>query len=171
MISCDKVKELLMSSYIDNELDENIVKQVRHHLNICADCRELESLLKKNIVTPLEKSRTMVPSDAVWNAIEAEIGGSVEQIPKDLETFWEKLRRAILRPLPVMSSAIAGLSLIILLGYNLYVRTAADNTDIYVENYFRKHIRFLDYLESDAGNYYTKGDYLGLMTPIEKYLF
>jgi hypothetical protein len=172
MISCEKVKELLMTSYTDGELDEKSRKEVKAHLQKCAECRELEILINKEIVKPLKASKVLEPSSTVWESIEKAISGESEQVLETkTESFWEKIHGIVLKPVPAMLSSLSIISLLALLIYHVSVNNLPENTDIYVENYFSKHIRFLDYLESDAGNYYTKSDHLGFMTPIEKYLF
>ena len=166
MISCEKIKERLLTSYIDNELDEKSMKEVEAHLSGCSECRELEALLKKDIIAPLEGAALMEPSSEVWAAIEEEIS-----VPVTVEAgvpFWERIRHTIFSPVPAAAVSFLVLGFMI---FSIFHTSVSANVDIVVDNYFGKHIRFLDYLDSNSGDYYTDNDHLGFISPIEKYIF
>ena len=166
MISCEKIKELLLTSYIDDELDENIRKEVEQHLDECFECRELVIMLKKDIIAPLEGSSLAEPSIEVWAKIEEQISEPVDAGAK--YTFWERVRHTIFSPVPVAAVSFLVVGFII---FSIYHTSSTENVDLDVESYFGKHIRFLKYLDSSGGEYYSDNDHLGFMSPIEKYLF
>lgn len=165
MISCEKIKEILLTSYIDNELDEKTRKEVEQHLAGCYGCRELESLAK-DVIAPLEKAGLMEPSSDVWASIEEQI--SVPEQVEVSEPFWEVIRRTVLRPVP---AAAVSFLVIGFLFFSVFYNMGQKTVDPALDKYFSNHIRFLDYLESNGGEYYTDNDHLGLISPIEKYLF
>ena len=58
---CDKVKELLMTDYIDKELDGAAEKLVRQHLESCAACRAFEAAVQKSAIKPLKAAAQKSP--------------------------------------------------------------------------------------------------------------
>ena len=166
MISCDKVREILMTLYLDNELEGKQRNEVEAHLAGCSECRELETLLVKDVVGPLKETALMEPSSAVWDSIEAKISGPVKI--GGVGDLFERIWRIVLRPVPVaaVSFLVAGVLI-----FSVFLTSVPGTGDIDVENYFSKHMRFLDYLDSNGEDYYPISDHLGIISPIEKYLF
>lgn len=70
---CDKVKELLMTDYIDGQLDGQTEKLVRQHLESCAACRAFEASVRKSAVEPLKAAAQKRPPAYVWERIRREV--------------------------------------------------------------------------------------------------
>ncbi len=68
-MKCDKVRELLMTDYIDAELDTGTEQLVREHLAACADCRGLECEVREAGVRGLAGAKRPEPPPYVWNRI------------------------------------------------------------------------------------------------------
>jgi predicted anti-sigma-YlaC factor YlaD len=74
MMHCDTVKELL-SDYIDNSLEPNVISQVSSHLETCLDCEKLVQRVKA-ITLQLKKSQTIKTSAEFDKNLRARIMGT-----------------------------------------------------------------------------------------------
>lgn len=69
MKKCDYFQDLILTEYIDGELDKNILGVLEGHLLDCSDCRALLREVKDSAVNPLKLSvRQPVPGE-LWDAI------------------------------------------------------------------------------------------------------
>jgi anti-sigma factor RsiW len=72
-MNCEKVRELLLADYTDNELDEAARARVSAHLESCASCKAYEVRIRKSAVEPFKGVRQMAPGEHVWKEIERSI--------------------------------------------------------------------------------------------------
>jgi len=99
-MQCEKVKDLLMTDYIDKELDEPLSKEVEGHIESCGDCRSLKETLEKAAIKPLEDSQKQMPPEHLWQKIKANIEeeassrSSLIDILHDLGSLLRKRRPA-----------------------------------------------------------------------------
>ena len=79
MNTCKEFKDLILTDYIDGELDEKTKGQLEGHLRACSPCREFADEAKAQLVTPFaQASRAAVPED-LWRSIEESIVGEGEE--------------------------------------------------------------------------------------------
>lgn len=72
MDSCKKFRDLILTDYMDAQLDAASQAQVDRHLQKCAACKAFAAEVK-NLVLPFEKAtRQQVPAH-LWKAIEERI--------------------------------------------------------------------------------------------------
>ena len=77
-MKCEKIRDIIITDYIDNELDEAGQAAIDGHLAVCENCRLFEKSLAA-AVKPLRNYETSLPPDFLWsrikNALEREIAG------------------------------------------------------------------------------------------------
>ena len=69
---CDKIRDLLLTDYMDNELDRNTANAVKKHLLICPACLKLDQKLRaqRSIMTSSEKN---INHEKIWENIRLQI--------------------------------------------------------------------------------------------------
>lgn len=73
MSPCKNFRDLILTDYIDGEIEQKIKVQLEEHLRTCSSCREFADEAKTRLVAPFQKAAPdPVPQD-LWSAIETEI--------------------------------------------------------------------------------------------------
>ena len=104
-MECKKVKDRLMTEYLDKELGSKERVKVDQHLTECMDCREFFEAVRKTSVIPFEGTGEMRPDGIVWEKITERLESQKAHTGNE---FWIWLDRiASWRPLPVMRVAFA----------------------------------------------------------------
>jgi len=107
MKKCDHFKDLILTDYIDGELDKNVRESLEGHLLSCRDCQAFVQEVKNNAVSPFQKAcRQPVPVE-IWQTIREDIEQEyTKQNP--LEDFIERLKGLVFVPrfIPVFASVI-----------------------------------------------------------------
>ena len=97
---CKRYKELLLTDYIDGEIDTEIRKDIDNHLIICSSCRQFkEDVVEKAINVFNEVSREKVP-EGLWSSIKEKMTQKRFREAEEMPSF---LQRALgsLSPLPI----------------------------------------------------------------------
>ena len=68
-MDCHKIKEILMTDYVDSELTGQMQERIKEHLASCPACKQFEESLLRNAVNPLRGSATIRPPAGVWTRI------------------------------------------------------------------------------------------------------
>ncbi len=68
-MNCERIKELIMTDYIDNELKSGLKEKIESHIKECANCRQLEQDLKRQACLPFRNLETLIPDDTLWQKI------------------------------------------------------------------------------------------------------
>lgn len=107
MKKCEQIKELILTDYLDGELDKNTVDGIESHLLDCGDCRAFFKEVKNNTTLPFQKVlRQPVPVE-LWSAIKENIEN--ENRPTNpLADFLDQFRGLIVFPklVPVFASIV-----------------------------------------------------------------
>ena len=110
MKKCDYFKDLILTDYIDGELDKNLAGELESHLLDCGDCR---AFLKEVKTLPLPCSanvrlalRQPVPAE-LWDAIKQNIEHE-NQKTSPVADFVDQLKGLIVFPrlVPVFASLV-----------------------------------------------------------------
>ncbi len=111
MKKCDYFKDLILTDYIDGELDKNSAGSVESHLLDCSDCRAFFKEVKDNAaIFPVSCSANVlhqpVPA-GLWAAIKQSIEHE-NQARSPLADFIDRLKGLIVFPrmVPVFASLI-----------------------------------------------------------------
>ena len=114
-MKCKKIQELLLSDYLDGELNDDLHNEINIHLSMCPECRQFESALHKKVVEPLKKAKKINPPERVWVHIKEAI---VREESEKSEGFLGKLhyyfRRffSALKAVPTFATVITAVILI-----------------------------------------------------------
>ena len=72
-MNCKEIQELIMTDYIDGEIEEKLEKEVREHLKSCSRCQEFEGSLRKEAIEPFKKVEPVSPPEFTWSKIKRRI--------------------------------------------------------------------------------------------------
>lgn len=103
MDMCKKIQELILTDYLDGEINEASIDK---HIASCEECRKFIAVVKKTTVEPLKNSKKDVLSqEIVWSKIQKEI--SKEKIYSneydDAPSFFEKIKESFFLPNPTLA--------------------------------------------------------------------
>jgi len=107
MKKCEAFKDMILTDYIDGQLDKNTAKTLESHLQGCHDCRAFLQEIKVRAVLPFAKAnRQQVPAE-LWETIQQKIENE-EQAPGLWEGFINGLKGLFVFPrlVPVFASLI-----------------------------------------------------------------
>ncbi len=138
-MNCKKIRELVMTDYIDAELGEDLAKKVQSHLNLCEKCRALEESLRKTGLEPFKDLDQARPPDYVWERIK-------ENMEKD---------RAKEYVFPVFTGrrhVFAALTAVAACVIILVITGAYLNSEKQINSFFQEQADFLGSLEKDAAS-------------------
>ena len=72
-VTCEKMRDLILTDYLDGELDELVRQNVERHLRDCTNCRGLAEDVKKKLVLPLTQTIDKEVPERVWLSIKEKI--------------------------------------------------------------------------------------------------
>lgn len=161
-MNCKRIKELIMTDYVDGEASAELQKEVEEHLSTCSQCKQFEQALRQIAVEPFKKAQIIKPPESVWYGIkeaieEKQSEGLFVGLKNVLSTIFN-LRK------PVVAMAIVAAVIFIAA---VFVKLPFNNQHA-VSGYLEEQIDFLSYLDADEINYFN-GEYVDLGTTIEEY--
>lgn len=167
-MKCEKVRDFLMSDFLDGELEGKQAEEVRVHLRDCKACRRFEEEVKAAAVIPLREAGPLNPPDSVWQKIEASIDGQTRK-SWNLAGFPESVRGFFARiPVFVPKPVFGGLGVLGVVLIALLMTLPAGTRSERVRNYLGEQMLYLTGISSQQNGGETDGDWLG--TPAELFL-
>lgn len=113
MDTCKKIKDLILTDYLDKEADQSVKAQIDEHLLSCPDCRLLAEDVKEQLVLPFESTTRHEVPEHLWTIIKDKIQN--EPNPRsNFKTFIQTFVNVF--SFPYLAPALAGLVIVILLG-------------------------------------------------------
>lgn len=112
-MDCNRMKEIILTDYIDGRLNARELKDVEAHLASCKPCRAAASELL-SLRAEFGKSRREEPPSEVWERIRSE----VERTPAATvfsQDFFRSLRPVFARLRPAITVAAAATLILIVL--------------------------------------------------------
>ncbi|MFH1645527.1 MAG: zf-HC2 domain-containing protein [Candidatus Omnitrophota bacterium] len=162
-MNCKRVRELILTDYLDNCMSDNVRIEFDAHLAECAECNLFAHKVKDEVSKPFSSVQKEVPPEKVWhNLKEVIVEEGKQPVSNPFVELLGKLARARFFPRPAFAFATAMAIMLILA---VFVARPLHNQAI-LDNYINDQIGFLDSLEEFSGESY---DEIG--TSIEKYLF
>jgi len=157
MKKCDFFKDLILTDYIDGQLDKNAAGGVQSHLRSCRDCAAFLKEVKNTGIVPFQQvSHQPVPSE-LWDAVRQ---GIEQERTNPLEDLIDRLRGWV--AFPRMVPIFASLVLMFLAG------SVTVNTVQVQQTKEKEQGEYLVSLLSSSGSS-SQGDNNDLGTPIEHY--
>lgn len=107
MNTCNSIKELILTDYLDGQSNSTVNRKINDHLLICSDCRLFAQDAKEKLVVPFESvSQENVP-DHIWFSIKERIEKETSAHVQG-ESLISKVVRFLTIPnfVPVMGSLV-----------------------------------------------------------------
>ncbi|MCP4267614.1 MAG: hypothetical protein GY777_18960 [Candidatus Brocadiaceae bacterium] len=79
-MKCDKVQELILTDYLDGQINEELKVGIEKHLTSCTDCKEYERVARATTVTPFNNMERLSPPATTWVRIRRQI--EKEELPQ-----------------------------------------------------------------------------------------
>src|SRR5262245_44676147 len=96
MDDCKRLKDLILTDYVDGEADPAVKNEIESHLSAFGECRRFAEDVQKNLVGSFKAApRAQVP-ERVWSAISQQLEGN--QLEDETDSFWEKWLKPFLNP-------------------------------------------------------------------------
>ena len=107
MKKCEQFRDLILTDYIDGELNKNAAGGLESHLLDCSDCRALLKEVKNNAALPFQQVRHQPVPAGLWDTIKQNIEQE-NRASNPLADLIEKLKGLIVFPrlVPVFASLI-----------------------------------------------------------------
>jgi anti-sigma factor RsiW len=162
-MDCRKIREIIMTDYIDGELEPRVKDKIDRHLKACPGCREFEARLRAEVVGPIRESQRYSPPESTWENIEKAI------IQKELEGVSDYLNRisrgfASLRR-PAVALAVSLGVLLVVIG--VFKEPPVNNSQE-ISRFIQDQMAFYSYLDGQKSAI-INGDYADFGTSIEEY--
>lgn len=144
-MNCKKARELILTDYLDEQMEAEPQKSLEDHLSACFHCREFVSVAQKNILKPFMDAEKAHPSDQVWRQIKETIKeGPESAMPDSLTVFLNIFKKYFL--FPKSAYALAGILVLILV------------TIPWTRPMMNKEIKYIEYLVEATEDVSTSQD-------------
>ncbi|MCM8787466.1 MAG: zf-HC2 domain-containing protein [Candidatus Omnitrophica bacterium] len=108
-MKCKKVKRLLLTDYIDNEIDEKIKEVVDKHLIACRNCFNFKNDLEKKL-SVLKTTKQITAPDFLWYNFKEKLEATKETKQKLFPLINLEFKKLINRAIPIT----VGISILLL---------------------------------------------------------
>jgi anti-sigma factor RsiW len=162
-VTCKIVQDLILTDYLDGQLDAKQEKNVEEHLAQCRQCREFAAAARKVTIDPFANARKIDTPEFLWSRIKDSIlAEQQEEKTCALADFWQRVESFFRVPLPVLARS----TIIVLI---LIIGTVAQLTFNHKRSArAQEQVDYFGYLADDSGDVTLNGNN-GLGTLIEQY--
>ena len=164
-MNCKKVRELLLTDYLDKQTGLELRTEVEEHLKICPECRRLEDEIRRAIVLPFKDAKGPQAPHYLWLNIKERIAERESSKRSLLDWLREKLQ---VFSFPAPALTFASTMVILLAVFGLIAKQNMDKNQI--SDYFSQQISFYSVLNNGSENGDNK-ESADLGSTVEKYLF
>ncbi len=139
---CKKIRELILTDYIDGELDSGVSEKIESHLASCEGCRKVKEEAS-GVTASLRGSARLDPPETLWAGIKEAI--EEENAAKENDVFFgiREFLAAKKPVLAVMATAFAIAAVVLVKSY-VY-------DPLVLNAYMVEQMEFLDYLDNGNG--------------------
>lgn len=163
-MNCKKIKELIMTDYVDGEANSSLQRDIKEHLASCKDCRQFERTLQRTAIEPFKNAQKIQPPDIVWDRIKEAVGIKGPRREGILVDLKERMAAIFVVRRPAVSLAAA---MILILLATIFTRPFFISPDP-MADYVEDQVVFLSYLDTDTAGFFN-GEGMDLGTAIEEY--
>ena len=164
-MNCKKIRELLLTDYLDKQTGLEVRTEVEEHQKICPECRHLEEEIHRTVVLPFKDAKGPQAPQSLWLNIRERIAARESRKRSLLDRLRERLQ---VFSLPAPALTFASTTVILLAVFGLIAKRNIDKNQI--SDYFSQQISFYSVLNNGLENGDNK-DSADLGTTVEKYLF
>ncbi len=112
-MNCEKIKELILTDYIDNEMDGEEKIRLDIHFADCHVCKEFFEAVKNTVVKPFANANKIEPPEFIWHRLKEAIIVRQQKKLSFVDSLLEKLKSVFYIPKPALAmSTIMALALI-----------------------------------------------------------
>ncbi|MEE9605655.1 MAG: zf-HC2 domain-containing protein [Candidatus Scalindua sp.] len=113
-MNCKKVKELILTDYLDGQVNEEQKRQIEKHLASCGPCKEYELLAKKTVIDPFNNAKRIRPSEVVWHKIKEQIEEEQQELASPFADLIRRIKSFLYVPKPAFVVATIMVVLLII---------------------------------------------------------
>lgn len=108
-MDCEKARELILTDYIDNEMNDGERKLLTIHFSRCHECKEFFDTVMNTTVKPFASAKKVEPPESIWERVKEAITAEEQKKPGFVASVLEKLKSGFYIPKPalVMSTIMA----------------------------------------------------------------
>ncbi len=127
-MKCDKVQKLIITDYLDGQVNEEQKTNIEKHLASCVRCREYELTAREEVITPFNNIEKLSPPKTTWDKIRKQI--EKDQLQERKNPFADLIRG--IKPalnIPKPAFAIASVAIILLVIVTV-IKLPSDNQKV-----------------------------------------
>jgi anti-sigma factor RsiW len=162
-MNCRKIQEIILTDYIDDQLDQKRKCFIDEHLEHCHQCREFAAIAQERLVKPFSNAEKQEVPAIIWDQVKESIAAQQEPKVSLIEEILERLRQVVSMPRPVF--AMASLVTLVLM-ISILPQFMMSNPAVKINGVGQ--VEYLSYLTGTSGDVSTS-ESADLGTPIEKY--
>ena len=162
-MDCERIKELLITDYLDGEATEALKKEIDSHLRACDMCKEFKVSLEKSAIEPFENAPSEIPPESLWYNIKSAI--EKERAPKTVIGIIDILAER-LRPRRAILALATAAVIMIMVTVSVLL---PDNRQRIVNNYLQEQMESLHDLNGNGEGQLADTGYTGFDTSIEEF--
>jgi anti-sigma factor RsiW len=166
-MNCKKIRDRIITDYIDQEASKAMQEEILVHLKTCSGCRVFEQALREKVSEPLRRIEAARPPESIWQQVQETIEGEVAQdnSPSFLRRVYDFLADAVLmhKPRVALSAAFAVILITALFLRGPFYRQWA------VKGYLREQSDFMQSMSLPVNGELEKD--IGFGTAIESIFF
>lgn len=129
MNNCQKIKDLILTDYIDGQLPQDQKKEVSAHLTFCVSCQKFADETAKTLIIPFSEAVPEKVPSHLWENIKSKIQ---EETPQEAPSFVERFLGAF--GYPKFAPILVTVVLLSVVGswsvHNLQVKQAQDKDQV-----------------------------------------
>ncbi|GAX60953.1 transmembrane transcriptional regulator [Candidatus Scalindua japonica] len=104
-MKCEQVKELILTDYLDGQMEKAKKTQLEEHLTTCRDCREYELLTRTTVVEPFYNIEKHNPPEATWNKTREQIIVEQQMHNNSIADLFNRVKTLFYFPKPAFIAA------------------------------------------------------------------
>ncbi len=148
-MKCKKIEGLLITDYLDKEIDGLDKVLIEQHLACCPVCRDFAANTKRLLSEPFTDIERSDAPEFIWRRVKDAIISERERRRNPVVDFFERLKGAIYIPKPALVF-ISIITLLLIVGIVAKLQFASKYA---LKNNVQEQVEYLDYPRenSDAG--------------------
>ncbi|MDI6782396.1 MAG: hypothetical protein QME49_09905 [bacterium] len=113
-MNCKKIQRLLMTDYLDRELEQGILNSIQQHMDNCIHCRKFEQEIQTARVS-FAKTKHIEPPARVWEGICEKITAEQRSLQSGslFEHGLERIREFLFIRKPLLATSAIALAIVI----------------------------------------------------------
>ena len=145
-MNCERIKGLIMTDYIDGEMNAKLRRKVVAHIIACGQCKQFERILRQTAREPFEQFKPLKPPESVWEGVKAAVSSPDVNAGSFYQNLWNGLCAVFV--FPKARFAAVTFALVVFVGA-IFMRMSIVNKSA-INRHIGEQIIFLSYLDEDT---------------------